>query len=105
MIWDLWYRQLEKEAEEKYKKQIAGRGNSVLPNKMDAISLEKEMREKLEKSDSQHQGQSILKEYLPQIMDSLVVSKYEGFAELSKKEATAIKHLMLDFGVQPEVNS
>ena len=100
MIWELWYRQLEREADAKYKVYTTRGYADRLPDRTEAIPEDRELQQRLLKANSKQQRQALLREYLPEIMFPLVVCKYEGFDELSQKDAAKLKQLMNDYGVK-----
>ena len=101
MIWDLWYRQLEREADARYKAYTTRGYADRLPEKTSAIPADKELQEKLLLADTKKQKKALLNEYLPDIMFPLVVCKMEGLDDLGKKEANQLRQLMRDYGVKP----
>ena len=100
MIWDLWYRQLEKEAEAKYKAYTTRGYANRLPEKTSAITADRELQQKLLHANSKKQTKALLSEYLPNIMFPLVVCKMEGLEGLERKEASQLRQLMRDYGVK-----
>lgn len=101
MIWDLWYRQLEREADAKYKVYTTRGYSNRLPERTSAIPEDRELQQRLLKANSKQQRKALLKEYLPDIMFPLVICKLEGFEGLSQKETVQLKQLMRDYGVKP----
>lgn len=101
MIWDLWYRQLEREAEAKYKVYTTRGYADRLPERASAIPEDRELQQRLLKANSKQQRKALLSEYLPEIMFPLVICKLEGFDGLSQKETVQLKQLMRDYGVKP----
>lgn len=99
MIWDLWYKQLEREAEAKYKAYTTRGYADRLPDRTSAITEDRELQQRLLKASSKQQRKALLSEYLPEIMFPLVICKYDGFDELSQKETAQLKQLMRDYGV------
>lgn len=99
MIWDLWYRQLEKEAEAKYKAYTTRGYANRLPEKTSAITADKELQQKLLHANSKKQTKALLSKYLPEIMFPLVVCKMEGLEGLEKKAANQLRQLMRDYGI------
>ena len=101
MIWDLWYRQLEREAEAKYKVYTTRGYADRLPERTSAIPEDRELQQRLLNANSKQQRKALLSEYLPDIMFPLVICKLEGFEGLSQKETVQLKQLMRDYGVRP----
>lgn len=101
MIWDLWYRQLEREADTKYKAYTTRGYADRLPDRTSAIPEDRELQQRLLKANSKQQRKALLSEYLPEIMFPLVICKYAGFEGLSQKETVQLKQLMRDYGVKP----
>lgn len=101
MIWDLWYRQLEKEADAKYKVYTTRGFADRLPERTSALAEDRELQQRLLNANSKQQRKALLSEYLPEIMFPLVICKLEGFDGLSKKETVQLNQLMRDYGVKP----
>lgn len=101
MIWDLWYRQLEREADAKYKVYTTRGYADRLPERTSAILEDRELQQRLLKANSKEQRKALLREYLPEIMFPLVICKLDGFDGLSLRESTQLKQLMRDYGVKP----
>ena len=97
---DLYYAQMLKEAELKYKAYVAKGYYDKLPNPIEAIGKDREMKKLLNQTDELPERQKIFEGYLPGIMLALARCKAEGINEkLPQKEATQMKRLMREYNV------
>ena len=96
---DLYYAQVLKEAELKYKAYVAKGYYDKLPNPIEAIGKDREMQKLLNETDELPERKKILEGYLPGIMLALARCKAEGLNEkIPQKEATQMKRLMREYG-------
>jgi hypothetical protein len=97
---DLYYAQMMKEAELKYKAYVAKGYYDKLPNPIEAIGKDREMKKLLDQTDELPERKKILESYLPGIMLALSRCKAEGINEkIPQKEATQMKRLMREYNV------
>ena len=94
---DLYYAQVLKEAKLKYKAYVAKGYRDKLPNKMEAIGKDRQMKELLDQADELKERKTIFEEYLPTIMLALARCQTEGIEEIPKKEAMQLKRLMREY--------
>ena len=96
---DLYYEQMMKEAKIKYKAYVAKGYTEKLPNPVEAIGKDKQMKKLLDQTDDLTERRKIFEEYLPTIMLALVRCKTEEMEGIPQKEATQLKRLMREYGV------
>ena len=97
---DLYYSQVMKEAEAKYKAYTTRGYNDRLPNPVEAIGKEQQMQRQLDETDDLAERRKIFEEYLPSITLALARCKAEGMNDIPKKEAAQLKRLMKEYGVE-----
>ncbi len=97
---DLYYNQMMKVAEAKYKAYVAKGYQDKLPNPIEAIGKDKQMQELLDETDDLAERRAILEEYLPNITLALARCKAEGMEGIPKKEATQLKKLMREYYIE-----
>ncbi len=97
---DLYYKQVLKEAEMKYKAYVARSYQDKLPNPVEAIGKNRQMEELLDQTDDLVQRRTVLEDYLPGIMLAMVRCKAENLIDsMPKKEATQMRRLMKDYDI------
>ncbi len=96
---DLFYNQVAKTAEVKYKAYVAKGYQDKLPNPVDAIGKDKEMKDQLDQTVLASKRKAVWEQYLPNIMLALVRCKAEGLDAIPKKEAVQLKKLMREYGI------
>ena len=96
---DLYYDQVMKEAKLKYKAYVTKGYTDKLPNPMEAIGKDRQMKEMLDQTVDLTERKKIFEEYLPTIMLALARCEKEGTEEIPKKEAMQLKRLMREYGI------
>ena len=95
---ELYYKQVLKEAEMKYKAYVAKGYQDKLPNPVEAIGKSRQMEELLDQTDDFAERRTIFEEYLPAIMLALVRCKAENLLDvMPKKEAMQMRKLIKEY--------